>query len=295
MEVIAKINKRYLALLILIALLSVALYLIDKQLLARVFFISWVVCLTYYLLKLFKHYFEFVLRYLFDKPFNHFEKKIVGPRIAFYLLGTVLIFFVLYVYTHSMIEVQAFGYNIGWLNYVVFNLIATFGLIYFHFSWQADLNKKNGPDTDNFIVAEVSNQNPKLLRKEEGTRAFDLKVEDDIFFEKLYENLYDFDFLINNSAQDCERFKEILSKGKIPEKPLFELKMDNVQAGLFYDLLPEGDKKLTKKNFIKIFKNENGLIKYNSFTSSISRNNSGPRREKEIRNCFEITTPKKRC
>lgn len=203
-----------------------------------------------------------------------FDKRIERPRLAFYLIFGVSSVFCFYQHIYFGLESSlpsriVLGVR---LLFFIFFWISAFVLLY---TWSND-----------FAVIYIPRIQEELLKSK--NEKYSLRWNSLDVYEQLFENLYDFNFIVDFSERNRKMFVAVLSKGKIPEEPLFKLEMDNIQARLFFDLLSEKSEGFTMKTFIKIFKNKNGTINYNSMKASASRNNFGPKRSIEIKNCFEF-------
>lgn len=79
--------------------------------------------------------------------------------------------------------------------------------------------------------------------------------------EKIFENLIDGDFISilkeDENILDEDLFIKIICDGKLPEYPIFELHMNNIQTHLFFTLFKEKIDKLSLEKFLQIFENKN--------------------------------------
>jgi hypothetical protein len=116
----------------------------------------------------------------------------------------------------------------------------------------------------------------KSINNEKIESSYDFKItHSKTELEKIFDKLSDNNFIelvdCSENLLDKELFIETLNKGKLPDKVLFKLNMNNIQTGYFFKQLKNNSNELTLEKFMKIFKNKNPNATPSSITSSKSK------------------------
>lgn len=239
-------------------------------------FFKWsLILLSFFLfLKELKILVRFFLNYMFVNPTSFFDKFIERPRLFVYATAGNISLFILFIY-----------FNID----LVFHPIALFAksllltayfiLSYFlHFTW----NEK-------FRTVFINKGKEKLLASQKNYIEELSAIKE--YLESVYDNLYDSEFIeiIDPDLDYKDRiiFSETLLSDIKPKKPIFELKMNNIQTKYFCIELSQRVENFDLEVLLKVFRNKNKKATKNSIDVSYARRKRIKKR-KEIDKCLQI-------
>lgn len=209
----------------------------------------------------------FVKYMLSTKVINFIPGK-ERPRLFFYLTLGLLNLILLYNFQRLHLE---YSNTYVYVLFLSFNLVSAGFLSY---TWTNSFN--------NFLVKELD----KIFSKNEFK--INLNKEQLIL---LYLRLYDNGFINiiddDYSTDDKKMFAEMLLSNVPPTQPLFKLEMDHIQTHYFYNKILPYCQNLTLETFTIFFTNKNGYINIKSLNVSVSKNQSGPKKEKDIDDIFK--------
>ena len=261
---------KHILILLLIIVLSILIHYFEWEIGLRILIVTMLFTSGFLMYKQLKVLWKYFTYYMFNIKINFFDKRIERPRLFVYLtIGIAsLIMFRLFIKLESdqFLNKALFGsllLTIYWcFSYMLY------------FTWGAKFQEK-------FIV-KVEKQ---LLKTNDKSYQLEWTKEE---FTQLYYNLVDFDFIEcpDGNTTDRLQFVEILTEGKIPNDPIFKLKMSNVQTKYFWDLLSANSKGFTLDIFLKIFKNKNAKASRSSIEVSFSKAGNRFNGKNRIDECF---------
>lgn len=232
--------------------------------------------LTYFIIKLwvsyFNHFYDTKLERVNTKT-KFLDDKTQRFRVFFYAFFSPLALVLLFLF----VQVQIFY---DWFEplYTSLLFIAFLYCIWFlNFTWSDRFQEHFFSKTLNNISKE----------KNKTFKITNYSIKD---LKNLYNNLINQDFIeiidSTTGINDTEMFAETLFNGKLPESPIFQLSMDNIQTKYFWDKLSVKSENFTLDIFLLIFKNNNPNTTRKSIEVSASKAQNSPKRKKEIDQCF---------
>ncbi|GAB3661179.1 hypothetical protein GCM10028791_35500 [Echinicola sediminis] len=120
-------------------------------------------------------------------------------------------------------------------------------------------------------------------------RNYEFKTQiDDESLGSIFDGLISFGFLeyLDDSLRISNRkkFIRIFKEGYYPDKPLFKMKMDNIQTHYFFDCLKENINGLDLDGYLQIFYHDRNKKQptEDSIRSSKSKSLNGPKRKEDL-------------
>lgn len=243
--------------------------------------------------KLLEQHIYCFIYFMFNTKYKGYNKLIEKPRLAFHI-------FILPIMLFTFIQFLNFSnygshfFNIEYLIKVLGNEIniamveLALYLSFFNIGVLLSFLTRTKNFEENFII--------KIEEKLNACNEYDFdnkytETELKNIFRKLIEN--DFIEIINEDEDilDETLFVKTIKEKKLPENPLFKLKMNNNQYGYFCDLFQENNKTSFSLNqFLKIFLPKSGKTNPEAIRSSKctnKKNTPGPKKKEIIESLFK--------
>ncbi|MDM1328658.1 hypothetical protein [Myroides odoratimimus] len=232
--------------------------------------------LTYFIIKLwvsyFYHFYKTKLERVNTKT-KFLDDKTQRFRVFFYAFFSPLALVLLFLFVQVQISHDWFEPLYTSLLFIVF----LYCMWFLNFTWSDRFQEHFFSKTLNDISKE----------KNKTFKITNYNIKD---LKNLYNNLINQDFIeiidSTTDINDTEMFAETLFNGKLPESPIFQLSMDNIQTKYFWDKLSVKSENFTLDIFLQIFKNNNSNTTRKSIEVSASKAQNSPKRKKEIDQCF---------
>lgn len=261
MKKIINQNRLWIISLLLIFAIHTYFFFADNTFLAyyilSIIFIKSVI-LTYFISRIVNLYAKNFIYFMFNSRNKSYDKMVERPRLAVHITLLPIILSSILFFADSYSKINK-SYNAEFFKQVILLFLFLISLRVLILSWSENFKSKIIPDIENKLDA--LNYDFKInLSKVVLEKTFDILKENN-----LIKNINDLDAIPNK-----EKFIDILVSGKLPEKRMFKLELDNIQTKYLYEKIKVNSKSLTLGKFLMIFGNKNENAKSRTISSSKS-------------------------
>ncbi|UCS92509.1 hypothetical protein KZP23_17695 [Echinicola marina] len=226
--------------------------------------------LLFYTWKMIRRYPAWYAAYMFDGKIVGLKKKVEKPRLFFYSVFWPPMVLSIYV-VFSTPSTETMSNSI--LLYSLFISLFISGVAFLNLTWKSDFESRYIP----------------FIRDAVAKRNYEFKAQiDDESLGSIFDGLISFGFLeyLDDSLRISNRkkFIRIFKEGYYPDKPLFKMKMDNIQTHYFFDCLKENINGLDLDGYLQIFYHDRNKKQptEDSIRSSKSKSLNGPKRKEDL-------------
>lgn len=222
----------------------------------------------YYFVKIFKRSLKWYTLYMFNEPTVSIDKKVEKPRLFFYSISMPVMIIVL-VYSFNVVQS---GYT--WIDitaFAVLNCLFFVSFLLINLTWSTTFENRYLPMIKNVII-----------RDNVGFKSSLTATELNHIFDRLVEHTF-LEYLDEREKQEKrDEFSRIFINGILPDVPKFKLEMDNIQTYYVYKRFEKHTDRFTLEKFLNVFSNKNNKVSGSSILSSVSKANSGPKRQEDL-------------